>query len=589
MGEERLSTSELRRLRERFVADPEGTDLSDLRPLVERSWRRSHMWNIDPFGEDLFKTQKPKLDELVRICAEPVMAELERMAQDTGSGVFLSDPLGTIADFRGDPALRRVTERVFPTFGATMSEDVAGTNAEGTALEEGRSVQIWGSEHFTLGMENFCCTAVPIKDPLRGSVRGFLSLTIPEKVGQNTDPRAIALIVEGAAAEITRTLATKLAVREKTLLETYLTEVRKRGAESVVVMDDKTTIATRAATEQLMQEDFAVLAGYAREAVQTGRLVEQSVVFESGQCLQLQAWPISSAGESVGSLIKLRRSETTSPKRSKRVSLRTDPFDNVVGESLVLRRAVELANIALARRMPAHINGEAGTGKYWLAQAIVEKIPGGYEVFESGSEQERMAEELELALNDGKSIIIRNVEMLPELTKQKVAEVLSNHRNPSVVVTSTRQDEGTAEIIRALGGVEIDMPSLRKRRDDIPRLALESLKSENPTVSRISPQFVRAITEADWPGNVRQLQAFIHQAIKQCRTRELTLDQLTETQRKGLEGSRLSRLEEVELQQIREALAEASGNRVKAADLLQIGRSTLYRKIDFYTRRGFKL
>jgi transcriptional regulator with PAS, ATPase and Fis domain len=48
----------------------------------------------------------------------------------------------------------------------------------------------------------------------------------------------------------------------------------------------------------------------------------------------------------------------------------------------------------------------------------------------------------------------------------------------------------------------------------------------------------------------------------------------------------LSRLEEVELHELRAALDEAGGNRKLAADILQIGRSTLYRRLDLYRRRG---
>lgn len=172
------------------------------------------MWKVDPFREDLGTVEEPKLDELVRRCAEPILENLARLAADTGSGIYLSDPHGTVVDFRGDLTLRRLSEKVFPVMGASMSEDVVGTNAEGTAIEEGRSIQIWGAEHFSVGLEGFCCTAVPIRDPMRGSVRGFITLTIPNKTGLDVDPKSIAFIVEAAAAEITHALADHLAVRE---------------------------------------------------------------------------------------------------------------------------------------------------------------------------------------------------------------------------------------------------------------------------------------------------------------------------------------------------------------------------------------
>jgi sigma-54 dependent transcriptional regulator, acetoin dehydrogenase operon transcriptional activator AcoR len=225
------NTNHLRKLRERFVADPTNTDLSSLRPVIERSWRRSLLWNIDPGRSSFEQVNEPHVDELVMRCAEPVLAELETMATDTGASVFLADPSGTITAFRGDPEVRRVTEKVFPTFGGAMSEDIAGTNAEGTALEEGAAVQIWGSEHFVTSLEQFYCTSVPIRDPLRRSVRGFLSLALPESVGVDVDPASIAMITKGAAAEVTRLLAERLALREKSLLDSYIAEVRKRAGK----------------------------------------------------------------------------------------------------------------------------------------------------------------------------------------------------------------------------------------------------------------------------------------------------------------------------------------------------------------------
>jgi DNA-binding NtrC family response regulator len=100
---------------------------------------------------------------------------------------------------------------------------------------------------------------------------------------------------------------------------------------------------------------------------------------------------------------------------------------------------------------------------------------------------------------------------------------------------------------------------------------------------------LHALTEADWPGIVRQLRELVTSAAARAASRELTVDDLTDSHRRSIARSQLSRLEEAELQQIREALAEAGGNRVRAAATLQIGRSTLYRKMEMYRHRGFSI
>ena len=98
---------------------------------------------------------------------------------------------------------------------------------------------------------------------------------------------------------------------------------------------------------------------------------------------------------------------------------------------------------------------------------------------------------------------------------------------------------------------------------------------------------VQLLAGADWPGNVRQLKEIIIAAAGRATGAEINVNDLAYAHRSAVARHALSRLEEAELQQIRDALTEANGNRVKAAALLQIGRSTLYRKIEMYQKRGF--
>ncbi|MEE6189386.1 sigma-54-dependent Fis family transcriptional regulator [Mycolicibacterium sp. 120320] len=589
-----MDATHLRALRDRFIADPAGTDLSSLRPVIERSWRRSMMWNIDPDRRTFEDIHEPEIDDLVLRCAEPVLGELERLAADSGAHVILADPSGTVAVFRGEPQVRRVAERLFPTFGGAMSEDVAGTNAEGTAIEEGAAVQIWGPEHFVASLEDFCCTSVPIYDPLRRAVRGFLSLSLPADVGMDVNPASIAWIVKGAAAEVSRRLAEGLAVREKSLLDSYLSEVRKRGSESVVVMDSRMTIATRGALEMLQPADYAVLAGYARESEQTSRPVEREVMLEPERALHLRASPISSGGETIGSVIRLKPLAPIMAIRAgaSPSTTRRDPFEAVIGESVALRRAVEVASSAVRRRLPTCIIGEPGTGKLTLATSMASMMAEETVVLDCArpelNEQDCL-DDITSALLRQASVVLCHADALSAEACAALAELLATHDNPAVVITLAGIGEDTMALTSALGGIEIAMPTLRQRRDDIPLLAAHFMRRGPHGNTRISRTLLRVLTEADWPGNVAQLHEFVTSAAVRCASPELGMEHLSDTHRRALAKSRLSRLEEVELRQIQDALAEAGGNRLQAAKLLQIGRSTLYRKIEFYTRRGFTL
>jgi sigma-54 dependent transcriptional regulator, acetoin dehydrogenase operon transcriptional activator AcoR len=585
-----ISPEALHKLRESFIADPGGTDLSSLRPVIERSWRRSLMWNIDPDRSTFQETVEPRLDEMVLRTAEPVLAQLEEIAANTGASVFLSDPQGTITAFRGDPEVRRLTERVFPTFGGTMSEDVAGTNAEGTAIEEGGTVQIWGMEHFVESLQSSCCTSTPIHDPMRRSVRGFLSLALPADVGMDMDPNFVAMITKGAAAEVTRLLSEKLSGREKSLLDTYIAEVRKRGGESVVVMDGRTAIATRSALEMLQPSDYAVLAGYAQESKQLSQPLEREVLLDSDRRLHLRASPISSAGEMIGSVIRLSApAPTRATSLSRGTQFRTDSFGDVVGESLPLRRALDVAQTAVRRRLPAYIVGDAGTGKQRLAEAMAAHMAPQWRTLDGAALTEAaLAGALRSALDEDAAVVLSHADRLTPTARAVVLDVFDGRENVPVIMTTGALDADTMELTRVLNGLEIEMPTLRHRRDDIPALVRHFLMAGPHSVG-ISRGLMRALTEADWPGNVAQLREFVLSASARCGSGELGMEHLGETHRHALSRARLSRLEEVELHQIRAALAEAKGNRLRAAKLLEIGRSTLYRKIESYTRRGFQL
>lgn len=578
-------------LRERFINDPDHTDLSLLRPVIARSWRRSMLCNVSPAQKTMEAFAVPQLDEQVLRCAEPVLSELERLCMDTHGCVSLADPMGTIAVFRGEPAMVRWAERIFPTSGGRMSEELIGTNSDGTAIEEGGAVQVWGSEHFNDALQDSYCTSVPIRDPLRRSVRGVLSLSLPEQLAADLDPRSVLLIAQGAAAQITSALADRLAAREQALLAEYLREVRKRGAEAVIAMDDHTTIVNRGAMQMLDQGDYAVLAAYARDAAIVDRALDLEVHCSRERVLQLQMRSVGMQGAGAGTVMRLRP-VTGSTRRSvgPTSGSREDSFKDLVGTSSALRRAIGIATTALEHHMSAYIVGEPGTGKRLLARSLAAGLTSAEGVCSfdlSGSEPLDLGA-VSKAASDGQLIEIHNADLMEESACASLATLLGRPESPIMILTAQNVTDALLPLVSALRGVEIQMPPLRTHRDDIPLLIkhfLQRLEPERRPASRL----VEALAAAEWPGNVGQLKQVVETAALQATGREVRLDDLTEVHRRLLARSRLSRLQKAELEQIREALVEAGGNRLRAASILRIGRSTLYRRIDFYTSRGFAL
>jgi len=137
---------------------------------------------------------------------------------------------------------------------------------------------------------------------------------------------------------------------------------------------------------------------------------------------------------------------------------------------------------------------------------------------------------------------------------------------------------------------EIEIPPLRDRREDIPKLADTFLRRFSVQLGRELPQFspecLEMMRKYPWPGNVRELQNAIEHALVlsegtvlgvQCLPREIHMPELA-TAVPG-SASAPQTLEEVEKQALMEALRRANGNKKRAAEILGIHRPTLYAKL----------
>jgi two-component system response regulator HydG len=144
-------------------------------------------------------------------------------------------------------------------------------------------------------------------------------------------------------------------------------------------------------------------------------------------------------------------------------------------------------------------------------------------------------------------------------------------------------------------GVNISLPALRDRIEDIPALIdfflKEAAAEVGSKVTGITDAALTALSNHDWPGNVRQLRNTIRTMVVMCdRDRLDTQDIPPEIAQKRqlLAGSQAPAalgdvsLNELEKQAIEETLAKTKGNREKAAKILGIGERTLYRKIKEY-------
>ena len=178
-------TRRLRAAHEQLVTGgtdlPAGTD--PVRSVVRDSWRRCLGVGVDPDGstppvdlvdDDLLAYREAHplarvMPVVRRLLVED--AEADRMI------VAVTDAAGRMLWVEGDAALRSQAAGMNFVEGARWAEEVAGTNAPGTALALDHPVQIYGSEHFRRPVQPWSCSAAPVHDPVSGTLLGAIDVT----------------------------------------------------------------------------------------------------------------------------------------------------------------------------------------------------------------------------------------------------------------------------------------------------------------------------------------------------------------------------------------------------------------------------
>jgi transcriptional regulator of acetoin/glycerol metabolism len=582
---------ELRRLRQLRDAYLDGRhDSPPVRPSVLNAWSRSRLAGVDPDKRQIDVFRRPRLEERLVRAALPVVRRLADAVSGCLAVVVLADGQGVLAHVEGDRAVRRLLERVQALPGADASEEASGSNAVGTAIEEGRGIQLCAAEHYIEGFHTFACTAIPIKDPITGRILAVLDVT---SRAEDLCPAALELVREGAQ-QIMENLVQQLARRERALLDQYWQALKRSRRAGIIATNGETVIASREALKLVHSEDYPLLFLQAEEALRQGSTIERLVTLTDGRPVRLMAQPSYDGGEYVGTLLLLRSVGGTG-RTASRPHRTPDPFDHLVGVSDPFRRMVETARQLLAEKGPVYIWGEAGSGKHALAQAMAVALGGGLQSVDCASLRPGQLRSQLRAWARAHTILLRHVDAASPRLGQALLDLLDRlGPQARVIATGLRRPFGAHKegplprLLRRLAAFTIEVPPLRERREDIPLLAQAFLRCRGLN-SYLSLEVAQALTRYDWPGNVAQLESVILSAAAAARGRDITLADLPPDIVHAYRAPRLSRWEEVELEALRQALLQTRGNRSRAAELLGISRVTIYRRLKQCQRLGIDL
>jgi hypothetical protein len=209
-----------------------------VRGVVARSWERSEQAGVDPLerapvmiecGEARRRFLQHPLAPLLPVI-DSVLVDVAVYASQV---VAIADVDGLVLWTGGSAETLRDAERIHLMPGARWREDVAGTNALGTALALDHPLQIFAAEHYKQSVHGWSSAAAPIHDSETDAQLGALSLSGPFKAAH---PHGFSLVV--AAAQIIEAhLAHASAQRDERLKVEYLTHVVRGCAEASAVVN----------------------------------------------------------------------------------------------------------------------------------------------------------------------------------------------------------------------------------------------------------------------------------------------------------------------------------------------------------------
>jgi len=270
--------------------------------------------------------------------------------------------------------------------------------------------------------------------------------------------------------------------------------------------------------------------------------------------------------------------------------MRTPP-PAFVGHSPAARRTQALVHRAARSNLPVLLVGPTGTGRETIAR-ILHHFGGG----ETPALDVVRVHDQELRLvNLGSFTYLVDLEDLPFDEQARLPALTGLGR--IVIATQLRpeSEEGRSrlhpQIVRWASGVRIDVPGLAERIEDLETLAMDVVR-RTPTrrpVGGIADNALDCLRRYPWPGNIDELEQVIADAVGAGASEQIELRDLPAKLRvRDVHQARIESperqlcLEEAEKLAIRRALTYARGNKRKAARLLHIGKTTLYRKLKQY-------
>lgn len=577
--------------------------------------------------------------------AIPFMNHLYNFVKGTEIFVCLADDQGIVLDVLRDPVIQHRTKHLCHDVGSDWSEAIAGTNSIGTALFEKKPIQVNATEHYCKILHELSGSAAPIFSP----EKELLGVLCINGLHHNFHAHTLGMVVASVKAIENQLVSQKASYelliaynKVTTAIETMndgliaiegdgiISQLNSVGAKIMQVNRDECLGKN---TTEVFGPGFPLL-----EVISTGRCFLDKEFYmdtpSGGTRFTATGKPVKDeVGNITGMIATLKGIDNVHKLVTKMVGAQASlTFDDIIGNDPQLNAIIQRAKKVARSSSTILLQGESGTGKEIFAQAVHNasgRHTGPFIVINCGAIPRELVESELFGFEDGAftgakrggrpgkfelanggTIFLDEIGDMPLDIQASMLRVLQERQvtriggqksipiNTRVIAATNKNMSEEVEkgnfrldLFYRLNVITFQLPSLRDRSKDIAYLAQyfvdkisRRLQQDPPT---IAPEFYNCLAEYNWPGNIRELENVIEQALHMVESDILVPEHLPSrmytprfTEKKS--DSSADKLKGVEAKVIKDTLETYSWNISKSATALGIGRNTLYRKIKQY-------
>ena len=581
--------------------------------------------------------------ELIEI-AIPVMLDIFKLLNQTNYSIVLTDENAVVLKVIGNTEIMDKNEKLHFLEGCNWKEENVGTNAIGTCLYIDKPIQTLGAEHYCKTQHGWTCSASPIHDE-KGKIIGIIDLSgnfynfhshtlgiVVEAANAIQKQFSINEHRKWAGAAFNSIDDGILVIDNDFVIKDFnvkICEILKISRQEIHEIDIRV----------LLKDIIKDMHDFSSSDKINYREVSFYLNNSRVEC-NVSVTPVKDEKKYIGFVILVKKADSLRHVVNKIAGFYSKYcFENIVTKNPKMISLVEESKRIAANDCTVLITGESGTGKELFAhsihnasnrrngpfvaincaalpKALVESELFGYEKGSfTGASKEGCPGKFELA-NNG-TIFLDEIGELSLEIQSKLLRVLDNHNitriggkyekklDVRVIAVTNRNLYKQIQINNFRGDLyyrinvfNIKLIPLRERTEDVElyaELFLQRLNDKKLESKKFFDQeFINSIKKYSWPGNVRELENVVQRAYYLSKNDIISCMFIPEYINEEIEGIvdipkdnglkrfKTFRLEELEKNLIVDALEYCDGNVVKASELIGIGKSTLYRKMEKY-------